>query len=258
MSSTTPTTVSEPDASDLLPSPYWLAGVDGCRAGWIVALARLNPVVNRLERLHFTLCPHFADVFDLTPTPTVIAVDMPIGLLDTPKPGGRACDQLARRLLGRRASSVFSPPSRMVLHATHYDQVRTHGLSRQAFGILPKIREVDRLITPAHQSTIYEAHPELAFMWLAGAPMQHNKKTAAGREERLSALRRAPSPRYRPLKPALQRALHSYKRAQVAPDDLLDACVLLRTSYRLATAQAQHLPSSPTHDAQGLRMEICF
>lgn len=238
--------------------PYWLAGIDGCRAGWIVALARLNLAVNRLDRLHFTLCPHFADVLNLTPTPAVLAVDMPIGLLDTPQPGGRECDQLARRLLGRRASSVFSPPSRLVLHATHYDQVRAYGMSRQAFGILPKIREVDSLITPAHQTTVYEAHPELAFMLLAGTPMQHNKKTAAGREERLKALRRAPQPRCRPLQPALQRALRTYRRAQVAPDDLLDACVLLRTSYRLAAARAQYLPATPAWDAEGLRMEICF
>lgn len=238
--------------------PHWLAGVDGCRAGWIVALARLDPVVNRLDRLHFILCPHFEDVLNLTPTPIVFAVDMPIGLLNTPQPGGRECDRLARRLLGRRASSVFSPPSRLVLHVTHYDQVRAHGMSRQAFGILPKIREVDGLVTPAHQTTVYEAHPELAFMLLAGKPMQHNKKTAAGRDERMKVLRRAPQPRYRPLQPALQRALRTYKRAQVASDDLLDACVLLRTSHRLAAAQAQHLPATPAWDAEGLRMEICF
>lgn len=255
------TSVARPSglsASAQLICPHWLAGVDGCRAGWIVALARLDPVINRLDRLQFILCPHFSDVLNLTPIPTIIAVDMPIGLLDTPQPGGRECDQLARRLLGRRASSVFSPPSRLVLHATHYDQVRAYGMSRQAYGILPKIREIDGLLTPAHQTTVYEAHPELAFMRLAGTPMQINKKTAAGREERLRALRRAPQPRYRSLQAALQRALSTYKRAQVSQDDLLDACVLLRTSHRLATAQAQHLPTTPTWDAEGLRMEICF
>ncbi len=249
---------SDYGGSTQLPGPYWLAGVDGCRASWIVALARLNPAVNRLDRLQFILCPHFTDVLDMTPTPIVFAVDMPIGLLDTPQLGGRECDQLARRLLGRRSSSVFSPPSRLVLHATHYDQVRAHGMSRQAFGILPKIREIDNLITPHHQALVYEAHPELAFMRLAGSPMQHNKKTAAGREERVKALRRSPQPRYRPLQPALQHALRKYKRTQVAWDDLLDACVLLRTSHRLATAQAQFLPSPPARDSKGLRMEICF
>lgn len=236
---------------------YWLAGVDGCPAGWMVALAALR-ADHRLSRLRFILCPQFADVLSLTPAPDIIAIDIPIGLLDLPQPGGRDCDQLARRLLRRRASSVFSPPSRSVLHATHYDQVRGHGMSRQAFGILPKIRAVDGLITPTLQTAVYEAHPELAFMRLAGASMQHHKKTAAGREERLTALRRADAPHYAALPAALQRALRTYKRAQVAPDDLLDACVLLQTSYRLATAQALCLPATPAFDIKGLRMEICY
>ena len=237
--------------------PYWLAGVDGCPAGWIAALARLD-ANHRLGRLRFVLCPHFEAVLNLSPAPQIIAIDVPIGLLDTPQPGGRDCDQLARRLLRRRSSSVFSPPSRAVLQATHYDDVRGHGMSRQAFGILPKIREVDRLITPAHQHTVYEAHPELAFMHLAGAPMQSNKKTAAGREERLQALRRAAHPRYAAWSSAWRGALRTYRRVQVAPDDLLDACALLQTSYRLATAQAQRLPATPVLDAKGLRMEICY
>ena len=66
-------------------------------------------------------------------------------------------------MLGRRASSVFSPPSRQVLGATCYEDVRAQGLSIQAYGILPKIREVDRLMTPELQKVIHEAHPELAF-----------------------------------------------------------------------------------------------
>ncbi|WP_089718878.1 DUF429 domain-containing protein [Candidatus Entotheonella palauensis] len=241
----------------LKPSPYWLAGVDGCRSGWVVALARLAPN-HRLHRLQFIVCPHFKAVLSLAPTPEIMAIDIPIGLLDSPQPGGRDCDQLARRLLRRRSSSVFSPPSRLVLPATHYDQVRGHGMSRQAFGILPKIREVDDLITPDAQDTVYEAHPELAFMKLAGAPMQHNKKTADGREERLQALRRTSDPVYASLPSALQRALRTYKRTQVAYDDLLDACVLLKTCYHLAMCQAQRLPTTPVLDAKGLRMEICY
>ena len=245
-----------PSASSITVSP-WLAGVDGCPGGWIVALAKRGPDC-RLSRLRFVLRPHIEAVLNLPEAPARIAIDMPIGLLDAPRPGGRDCDQLARRLLRRRASSVFSSPSRFVLQATHYEQARGHGVSLQAFGILPKIREVDAAITPAHQGIIYEAHPELAFMRLAGAPMQHNKKTAAGRAERVGALHRASQPRYAALSLALQRALRAYPRRQVAHDDLLDACVLLQTSYRLAAAQAQCLPETPALDARGLRMEIWY
>jgi predicted RNase H-like nuclease len=76
---------------------------------------------------------------------------MPIGL---PERGPRACDLEARRLLGPgRASSVFPAPIRPVLVATSYDdacqirlQVEGKKLSRQAWVIVPKIREVDDML----------------------------------------------------------------------------------------------------------------
>jgi predicted RNase H-like nuclease len=238
------------------PPPVYIAGVDGCPAGWIVALACMRH--ERLHSLKFVLCPHFDDVLHLDAAPTVVAVDMPIGLLPEPQPGGRICDRQARRLLGRRASSVFSPPSRRILQAAQYDEVRTHGLSRQAFGILPKVREVDRLMSPALQNTIYEAHPELAFTAAAGAPMRYNKKTAAGREERLRALAQVAEPRLRHPAQLLTQGLRAFKRTQAAADDLLDAMVLTRTAYRIATAQATCLPSHPPTDPLSLRMEIWF
>ena len=117
-----------------------LAGVDGCRAGWVVVVARLDAQDAQAHQVR--LCARFADVLSLEPAPAVVAVDMPIGLLDTSQPGGRDCDRLARRLLGRRASSVFTPPPRPLLDATHYAHVRGQGLSIQAFNILPKMREV--------------------------------------------------------------------------------------------------------------------
>lgn len=238
------------------PSPVCVAGVDGCPAGWVVALACMRH--EELHALQFVLCPHFDDVLHLEAAPAVIAVDIPIGLLLDPQPGGRLCDRQARRLLGRRASSVFSPPSRRILHAIHYDEVRTQGMSRQAFGILPKIREVDRLMTPALQNTVYEAHPELAFTVAAGAPMRYNKKTAAGREERLQALARAAEPRLPHPSQLLSQGLNALKRTQAAADDLLDGMVLTRTAYRIAMARATCLPPDPPADSLRLRMEIWF
>ena len=134
----------------------WVAGVDGCRAGWIVALVQVQ--AQRFRRPDLRLCSQFDEVLQLHPTPAVIAIDIPIGLLAAPQPGGRDCDRQAPQLLGRRASSVCSPPSRRILHATDDAQVRSQGMSRQAFGIMPKIREVDRLMTPTLQDGVYEAH----------------------------------------------------------------------------------------------------
>ena len=234
----------------------WVAGVDGCRAGWVVVLVEAYAAATQIPDIR--LCPRFDAVLTLEPAPIVVAVDIPIGLLDMPHPGGRTCDQQARRLLGRRASSVFSPPSRHILAATRYEQVRAHGMSRQAFGILPKIREVDRLMTPVLQQLVYEAHPELAFRSLAGHPMQHNKKTPAGREERLRALAGAPGMSLQDLRHTLARTQKTFKRTQMAPDDLLDAYVLTWTAGRIASAQGSRVPASAPVDARGLRMEIWF
>jgi len=233
-----------------------LAGVDGCRAGWVVVVARLD--AQDAQEHQVRICARFDDVLGLEPAPAVIAVDMPIGLLGAPQPGGRDCDRLARRLLGRRASSVFTPPSRPLLDATRYEQVRGYGLSIQAFNILPKIREVDRVMTPALQHRVYEAHPELAFRTLAGHPMQHRKKTVAGRQERLRVLEQVPHPLFQNIRSAFAQTLRGCQRAHVAPDDILDAYVLVGTARRIWQAQGQRVPCVPACDQKGLRMEIWY
>lgn len=235
----------------------WGAGVDGCRAGWMVVSAAWTSR-QQATFLEVHLCAAFTEVLALHPAPTALGVDMPIGLLDTPQPGGRPCDRQARRLLGRRASSIFSPPSRLVLDATHYAQVRGHGMSLQAFGILPKIRELDGCITPTLQERVCEAHPELAFRSLTGYPITPNKKTAAGYAARFAALTDAPqAPFYRTTE-SLVRACNTFKRSQVTPDDVLDAAVLAWTACRIAMGVAQRVPAVPQYDRRGLRMEIWY
>jgi predicted RNase H-like nuclease len=235
----------------------WVAGVDGCRAGWIAVLVewQQTPVATACA---VQLCRQFADILALQCAPAVIGIDIPIGLLETPQPGGRPCDQQARKLLRRRASSVFSPPSRAVLAATHYAQVRGYGMSRQAFGILPKIREVDRLMTPVLQQRVYEAHPELAFLTLTGQPMRHNKKTHAGHEERVMALTGTPDAPFQGHRQNILQSIKAFKRAQVALDDLLDAYALAWTAWRIAQTRACRVPPRPEHDSRGLRMEIWY
>lgn len=229
----------------------WVAGVDGCRAGWVVVVAH---AVKSGATPRLLVCRRFMEVLRATPQPTVIAIDIPIGLLDRPQRGGRVCDQEARRLLGRRASSVFSPPSRQALKARHYSEVRRQGLSRQAFGILPKIREVDRLMTSQLQGRVYEAHPELAFRALAEHPMRYNKKTTQGRRERLSVLQHS----WPKLAGILRKAFKELPGAQASPDDLLDAAALALAARRLAQKRAVRIPPRPPKDRKGLRMEMWY
>ena len=204
-------------------------------------------------------CASFGEVLALAEKPAVLAVDMPIGLLDRPLPGGRLCDREARKMLGRpRASSVFTPPTRPGLAAQDYSDVSRingTGMSKEAFNILPKIREIDEAIAASDQKHVFEAHPELAFAALAGAPMRHNKKIAEGRRERVRLLRRIFGRAFQD--PVRLRLEHGATR--VAFDDVVDAYVLVHVADRIRRRSAVRLPLvEPQRDKRGLRMEIWY
>jgi predicted RNase H-like nuclease len=237
----------------------WVAGVDGCRGGWFVILAATGSNGGPPLRVTGRRCANFREVLVLPENPVVLAVDMPIGLLDRPLPGGRACDREARKRLGRiRASSVFTPPTRPGLAAAAYAEVSRFngtGMSKEAFNILPKIRDVDEAMAPLDQTRVFEAHPELAFSALAGVPMRHNKKTAEGRRERVRLLRRIFGHAFQD--PVRLRLEHG--AAQVAMDDVLDAYALAQVAQRIRRGSAARLPAEqPQRDGRGLRMEIWY
>ncbi len=230
----------------------WL-GIDGCRAGWIgVGIDAQNVV-------RWAVSPDLKGLLIGEPAFALALVDIPIGLAD----GARECDRLARQRLGPRRSSVFSPPARATLAARDYREAlrinREHagtGLSKQAWNIVPKIREADRLLQsrPDLQGRLRESHPELAFASLNhGQPMQYNKTTLEGQRERLRVLRR-----YLPtVRGFLNRVLRETLRRDVQADDVLDALVLAILARegrgRLAT-----LPPTPPCDAKGLPMEMVY
>jgi len=167
----------------------FVAGIDGCRRGLVsfkVDLASLSTSVELID-LPSILRNKPDDIASL-------AIDIPIGLLD----GSRACDKAARKLLGQpRGTSVFPAPCRAALGAQSYAEASStnrhktrRGLSRQAWGIAPKIKQVDDAITADCQRWAFEVHPEVCFWALAGErPMAHGKKTKAGVSERLDLLR---------------------------------------------------------------------
>ena len=177
------------------------------------------------------------------------AIDIPIGLApDRP----RRADMEARRRLGPRRSSVFPAPVRSALAASTYEEACAlsraacgKAISKQLFNILPKIREVDDLVTPLRQRRLFEMCPELSFSVLAGAPMRASKRTAAGRAERATALESVFDD---------VAALVRRPPAGAACDDVLDALIGAWTARRYAT-QA-HVQLGGELDATGLRMEM--
>ncbi len=235
-----------------------MAGVDGCRAGWVVVLRAVGD-----GRQIACVVPDFHAVMTLPETPEVVGVDIPIGLLEVGTAGGRDCERLARKLLRGRASSVFSAPTRGALAAFRsgcdYRAVCTAnragvpgapGISQQTFGILPKIEEADAALSSASQGVVREVHPELCFAEAnAGSPMVHSKKTRAGRLERATLLESLGF--VAPLQ-LLGAKLPKGTKA----DDLLDACIACWTAERVAAGLAQVVPEAAPTDARGLRMEL--
>lgn len=226
----------------------WVAGVDGCRQGWQVVdvLWTTGPDGDSPLMMKARIVEDLAEVLNRRPAPERVALDMPIGLLSKGRAVSRQCDSQARKLLGPRRSSVFVPPTRAMLNASDYQEVRVLGLSAQAFRIMPKIAAIDAWIDRERQSQIIEAHPELAFAQLRGAPMAHPKRLRQGREERLEAL----SQIYPEFRSWVQ------NRRFFPAEDLLDAAVLAWTAWRALRGKALRLPSEPPRDERGLEMAI--
>ena len=226
-----------------------VAGVDSCPGGWLAVLVTFYEEVVGEE--HFLL-ESFKELSELDSPPTCVAVDIPIGLLDEPVKGGRECDRVARKVLGRpRSSSVFSPPSRPSLGCRTFEEARDYNLNLQSFGILPKVKELDRLMTPDLQSRIREVHPEVSFFTLAGlAPAQAGKKKAEGRDERADLLDQY----FFQVREGLKR----FPASKATADDVLDAYACAWTAMRIFRGEAGCLPDDPPRDEKGLRMAIWY
>jgi predicted RNase H-like nuclease len=194
-----------------------------------------------------------------------IAVDIPIGLPERTGLGGRGCDSALRSQLGPRRSSVFSIPARIATYSdtTHSELcviARQHSdppraIAIQCFHILPKIREVDMLMTPELQQRIVECHPEGCFWAMnGGKPLTEGKKRKSrpnrlGLEMRRALLEAAGYP-------AEFLAARRFKTAQAGEDDFLDACACAWTARRVLRREAHRFPDEPRVDSRGLRMEI--
>jgi predicted RNase H-like nuclease len=226
----------------------WLAGVDGCRAGWVMALVRPEG-----PEAVIRVVPRFTDV--LAEAAAIIAVDMPIGLPERAGPGGRGPEQLVRPKLPGRSSSVFSVPSRAAIYADDYAAAcrialatsdPPRALSRQLFNIMPKIREVDAALRadPPGAARVFESHPELAFCRLNAGRPAPPKKTADG-----IALRRA-------LLAAAGLAADGPAPRGAGIDDMLDALACATVARRLYHGEALSYPAQPPSDAHGLPIAI--
>jgi len=245
-----------------LATKTYIAGADGCPAGWIAVYHPVDQPYAARWRIFAT----FEELHAFAENFAAVAVDMPIGLPDIATPGGRDSDRQARAVLGARQSSVFAVPARATIACTDYrdacDTNLKHSdpprkIAKQMFYLFPKIREIDAVMSPVLQDVIIECHPEVAFWALNG-------KTALSEPKKRKS---SPYPPGLDLRRKLLRgAGYTAKlltgpdclRRHAAPDDLLDACATAWTANRHAVGNSEHFPDDPPRDGQGLRMEIVY
>jgi predicted RNase H-like nuclease len=229
-----------------------VVGVDRCRAGWFwVALEGGGWSVG--------VAPSASGVWEVHRDADRILVDVPVGL---PEGGSeeRACDVLARELLGARGSSVFPVPCRPAVQAdgpeeaSRINEERTgRKLSPQSRSLIGGIREVDLLLRsePGAREVVRETHPEVAFWGLnGGEAVRAGKRDREGLVERIAILdahdRRAPK--------AVSATLLALPRNRVARHDVLDALAGAVTALRATGLRT--IPDDPPLDARGLPMEM--
>ena len=240
-------------------SNAWLAGLDGCRAGWIAVFVRASGDGARIRAI-----PRFADILAAPECPAVIAVDMPVGLPERTGTGGRAAENAVRPLLGARQSAVFSVPSRAALAETDYREACAVALatsepprkiSKQLFMIAPKIREIDSCLRDdaAAAARVFEVHPEVAFWRLNGERALTEPKKIKGKpygpglDLRRGLLAATGLP---------ASLIEAAPPKGAAVDDLLDAIACAAIARRIHAGVAQPFPDPPPRDAHGLRMAI--
>jgi predicted RNase H-like nuclease len=193
----------------------------------------------------------------------LILIDVPIGLWDQGS-RHRRCERDARKVLGQRRSSVFTPPLRSSLSYRSYPEASRHNcvlsgrkLSKQAWGIASKIDEVDAFLRHCDgaRGILRETHPEVCFWSLNGREaMAAPKKSVEGRRSRHQLLSR-----HTPFVDDVYTSVRcKYRRAEVADDDIYDALVAAVTAQLFTSGRGATLPDIPEFDSFGLPMEMVY
>lgn len=206
-------------------------GVDGHSKGWVAVTLDAKGFVKAQS------FESFAALMAGSASAKVIAVDIPIGLVDVP---AREADRAARAVLVGNSSSVFNAPPRRAIAATSYEQAKAvtlevckKGLSRQSYALFEKIREVD---TYEADKRVVEVHPEVSFRLMPHSLPLHRKKSWGGLHARLARL-------------AAEGVVLPASLGEadaVGIDDVVDAAVAAWTARRIHAGAARSFPETPT------------
>lgn len=217
-----------------------IAGINGCKGGWFCIFEEVSS-----RHIASKIFPTIEDLVRHVEALDVVAIDVPIGLTDR---GPRACDVAARKMLGpKRGPSVFPAPVRPTLGAKTYEEasqlsLEAQGkkLSKQAWAIYPKIRQLDELLRsrPDLCDKIFEVHPEVSFCaWNNMEPIVEPKKKGPGAAKRKALVDAHFGAA------AFEAIRGRYTKTDVADDDIYDAFAALWTAERVVRGDSTTLPA---------------
>ena len=217
----------------------FIVGIDGCKSGWFSVWE------NQDERIHSSIFSSLNELknFFKNESQLIIGIDMPVVLSEAIP---RQADQLARKLLSKKASSVFTAPTPEMLDQPNYEKAslvskRLFGksMSLQSWYLFPKIKDVQTMIH--HEDIqIYEIHPELSFRAMNNEQViLESKKSHEGFAIRNSLL----TQHFKNF--IFEEIRRQYARKDVMDNDILDALAVLWSAKRIQANQASYLPQVP-------------
>ena len=213
-------------------------GIDGCKAGWIIAKTLEN------ESISFQIIKNLNDLKRINVSH--IGIDIPLQLSHT---GKRFAEIEARSLLKNRACTIFTPPTLNALRAKNYmDACEVNfkecgkRISKQSWNLFPKIKEAQEFLDnkSINKLRVFEVHPELSFMAMNDMSLvQASKKTDIGREIRIKLIQKF-FPKF-----SFESVRNEYKKNQALDDDILDSVSVLWSTQRIVDNIANFVPKDP-------------
>lgn len=230
-----------------------LIGIDGCKYGWVAVSLNCSSA---------NLFKSLADLIRFYPENSMFMIDMPVGLANVDLTE-RNCEMLTRKILSKkRKPSLFSVPCREAIYASSYEEANqinkeiiNKGISKQSWGIVPKIREVDQLLQSNRSlvDKIKESHPEVAFHFLNNhQSMEFNKKTDEGQQERLQVLSNYSDK----AEMIYHNSMRNFRRKHVSADDILDSICLAVTLEEMVNSGSSF--ETNNLDILGIPMKIHY
>ncbi|MDL2232405.1 DUF429 domain-containing protein [Ruminococcaceae bacterium OttesenSCG-928-L11] len=233
--------------------PFLSVGIDGCAGKWAVVALSEHGFEIALHKNITEICEKYGNAHS-------VIIDMPIGLVESDKE--IRPDQILRKNLKGKASSVFNTPCRQAVYASGYSaaiaenqKVLNLKITPLSNAIIPKIKEIDTFLrdNPNWKNRLVESHPEYCFALLnGGTPISQNKQTPEGVNTRLILLSKYYADSYR----VIERFQKLVPKMAKTPDDVLDALALAIIGAIGLRFGFTTLPEKPSKDSAGLYMQI--